>query len=120
LQECKFKCLLVKAVDESLSCLGDSAKCSIYFHLEYSFGIKKDEIPKKPEIFAEKLEALLKDGSCFIERLIIKRLYEGVGLEFEYKENYSFSDYINEVRDLLVKQVKIKSEKEAFKCRKRS
>jgi len=118
LQECKFKCLLVKAVDESLNCLGDSVRYSIYFHLEYTFGIKREEIPKKPEIFADKLEELFKDGSCFIKKLILKRLYESVGLEFKRKENYSFSDYINEIKNLLTKQAEIKAEG-TLACKKR-
>ena len=63
MQKCKFNCLLAKAVDESLSFLGESAKYSIYFHLEYSFELRREEIPKRPEIFAEKLESLLKDLS---------------------------------------------------------
>jgi len=104
MQKCKFNRLLAKAVDESLSFLGESAKYSIYFHLEYSFGLRREEIPKRPEIFAEKLESLLKDGSIYIERLILKRLYESVGLELKCKENYSFLDYINEVKELLSKQ----------------
>ena len=119
MQKCKFKCLLVKAVDESLSFLGDSAKCSIYFYLETSFGIKREEIPKKPEVFAEKLEELFKDGSCYIKRLILKRLYESVGLELKCKKDYSFADYINEVKEFLDKQAENKVEGRLLKCGKK-
>lgn len=100
----KFECLLIKAVDEGLECLGSSVKCSIYFHLENSFGLKKDEIPKKPKDFSQNLEALFKDGSNYIEKLILKRLYENVGLEFKYRENYGFADYVDEVKRLLARK----------------
>ena len=119
LQKCRFKCLLVKAVDESLSFLGDSAKCSIYFHLETSFGMKREEIPKKPEVFAEKLEELFKEGSCYIKRLILKRLYESAGLELKCKKGYSFTDYINEVKEFLDKQAENKVEERLLKCGKK-
>jgi len=104
LSKCKFDCLLIKAVDESLSCLGVSVKHSIYFYLENSFGLRRNEIPRKPEAFSQNLEVLFKDGSNCIEKLILKRLYETVGLKFEYREGRRFADYINEVRRFLAKQ----------------
>ena len=118
MQKCKFNRLLAKAVDESLSFLGESAKYSIYFHLEYSFGLRKEEIPKRPEVFAEKLESLFKDGSIYIKRLILKRLYESVGLELKCKRNYSFLDYINEVKELLSKQGEKKVKERFLNCGK--
>jgi len=116
LQKCKFDCLLVKAIDESLNFLGESAKYSIYFHLEVSFGLKKEEIPKKPDVFAEKLEELFRDGSEYIKRIILKRLFESAGLKLKCKEGYSFIDYINEVREFLDKQAEKKSEKRPLEC----
>lgn len=118
LQKCKFDCLLVKAVDESLNFLGESAKFSIYFHLKVSFGLKREEIPKKPEVFAEKLEELFRDGSKYIKRIILKRLFESVGLELKCKKGYSFTDYINEVREFLEKQTEKKGEKRPLECRR--
>jgi len=62
MQKCKFNCLLAKAVDESLSFLGEPAKYSIYFHLECPFGLRREEMPKRPEVFAENLRASLRMG----------------------------------------------------------
>ncbi len=118
LQKCKFKCLFIKAIDESLSYLGESAKYYIYFHLEYTFGVRREEIPEKPEIFAEKLEELFMDGSTYIERLILKRLFENVGLELKCKKGYSFTDYINEIREFLCEQNEKKIEGRVLECRK--
>ena len=119
LQKCRFKCLFTKAVEESLSLLGESAKCSIYFHLETSFEIKREEIPKNPEVFAEKLEELFGGGSRYIKRLILKRLYESAGLELKCKKGYSFTDYINEVKEFLNKQIENKVEERLLKCGKK-
>ena len=47
-----FEQILVDAVDESLMILGQSARASIYLHLESKYRIRKDEIPQKLEVFS--------------------------------------------------------------------
>jgi hypothetical protein len=34
-----------------------------------------------------------------IEQMILKKLYHGLGLRFEEKPGYDFSDYIRELRE---------------------
>jgi len=48
-----FEKLLIEAVDEALASLGESAKQSIYFHLENKFKIAKNEIPYRLEDFTD-------------------------------------------------------------------
>jgi len=103
----RFENLLLKAVDESLCCLGDSVKRSIYFYLENSFGMRKNNIPKELEVFSKNLEALFKDGSYYIERLIVKRLYEILGLDFEQENDFSFIDYVNKAKFFYTEQKKM-------------
>lgn len=62
LPKSEFDKLLLAAVDEGLSILGESSKKAIYFHLERNFGIKKDEIPSKVEVFSEALEQIFRAG----------------------------------------------------------
>lgn len=78
-----FDKLLLEAVDEGLSSLGESPKQAIYFHLEKSFNIKKQEIPYKIEAFADALEKIFGLGANFLENLIVKNLYEKVGRSFK-------------------------------------
>jgi hypothetical protein len=76
--------LLLEAVDEALSSLGDSGKQAVYFHLKKSFNIEKRDIPHKIEKFADAIEKTFGLGSKFLEILIMKHLYEKVGQVFEY------------------------------------
>lgn len=73
-----FERFLIEAVDESLSSLGESSKQAIYYHLEKSFNIKKQEIPKNVESFVQALEKIFGLGANFIETLIMARLNEKV------------------------------------------
>ena len=75
-----FEKLLLEAVDECLSSLGESSKQAIYFHLEKGFNIKKQEIPRKIEAFALAMEQLFGTGANFLEALFLKTLYEKTGL----------------------------------------
>ena len=85
-----FEELLAEAVDEGLSSLGDSAKQAIYFHLEKTFSIEKQNIPNKIEEFTNAIEKIFGLGAKTLEIRIIKSLYEKVGRDFKYfpeKEN---------------------------------
>lgn len=73
-----FENFLLEAVDESLSSLGESSKQAIYYHLEKSFNVKKQEIPIKVEAFIAALERIFGLGADFIESLIMVRLNEKV------------------------------------------
>ena len=73
-----FEQLLLQAIDEGLSSLGESSKQAIYYHLEKSFAIKKEEIPRRIEPFEGALKKIFGIGADFIETLIMKRLTEKV------------------------------------------
>ena len=60
--------------------------------------LKKEEIAEKPEVFSAGLEMLLGSGASVIEDLILNSLYRELGLKFEEKDGYEFSDYIKELR----------------------
>ena len=92
-----FERLLMEAIDEGLSSVGDSPKHAIYFHLEKSFNIKKKEIPKKVEVFEDAIEKIFGFGAEFLEVLIMKRLYEKIGgvLELEDTSDFAFTKYVN-------------------------
>jgi len=95
-----FEKLLLKAVDEGLSSLGETSKQAIYFHLEKSFNIKKQEIPSKIEAFAKAIEKIFGSGADFLEILIMKRLYEKIGGVFEWQESteFVFIEYVTVAR----------------------
>jgi hypothetical protein len=92
-----FKRLLLEAVDEGLSSLGDSPKQTIYFSLEKTFSIKKQDIPNKIEEFTNAIEKIFGYGANLLEIQIIKHLYKKVGHDFRYfpeKDGLSFTEYV--------------------------
>ncbi len=90
-----FDPVVLKAVDESLAVLGETAKGAVCYHLERSFQIRREEIPEKLEAFREALSALLGDGARVVERLIARNLYGRLGLDFEEQKNWTLVDYVN-------------------------
>jgi len=85
-----FNKLFLDAVDDALSSLGDSAKQSIYFHLESKFKISRNEIPCRFQDFAAGLEKIFGVGARFLEILIMKKLYEKTGKPIEWNDSKEF------------------------------
>jgi hypothetical protein len=75
-----FAKLLIAAVEESLASLGDSSKQAIFYHLEASFKLKKENIPVNLTEFAMALERIFGPGAPYLEKLIAQRLHEKLGL----------------------------------------
>ena len=90
--------ILLEAVEEGLSSLGDSPKQAIFFHLEASFKISKDKIPANLTEFAKALEKIFGPGAPYLEKLIVKCLYEKLGLKLEEEETWNFLDYIDNAK----------------------
>ena len=99
LTERAFQKLLLEAVDSTLSSLGDSARQSVYFHLEKKFDISRDEIPSRIEDFDHGLEQIFGVGTRFLEVLMMKKLYEEMGskgkiLQLDQRKEFKFVDYV--------------------------
>ncbi|PVX23247.1 MAG: hypothetical protein CW691_11230 [Candidatus Bathyarchaeum sp.] len=96
-----FEKLLLEAIDEGLSVLGESSKHAIYFYLEKSFKIKKKNIPNRIEEFADALEKIFGTGAKIVEIQIMKCLFNKVGYTFKSyskQKNLTFIEYIEAVK----------------------
>jgi hypothetical protein len=113
-----FDKLLLEAVDEGLSSLGESSKQAIYFHLEKTFSIKKQQIPEKIADFAQAIHRIFGLGANFLEILIIKRLYEKIGVVFELvdAEELALAKYVTVAKRTLREENIIKEKKELIEC----
>lgn len=94
-----FDDALLKAVDEGLMTLGETAKKIVYFHIQNKYFLKIEDIPKNPELFVLALKSLLGMGASFIETLILKKLCAKFGLEVESLKSNQFLEAINEIRE---------------------
>jgi len=102
LPESNLRKILLEAVEEGLSSLGDSPKQAILFHLEASFKIKKEHIPENLTEFAKALEKIFGPGASYLEKLIVKRLYEKLDLNFEDAERRDFLECVDDVKKHLL------------------
>lgn len=75
-REGKFEAIILETVDEIFSSFGLSCKKAIYFQLENTFKIKKQQIPLKIEDFANAIQQIFGAGAKFIELRIIETLHE--------------------------------------------
>ncbi len=99
-----FQKILLEAVDSAFLSLGDSAKHSIYFHLENKFKIAKDEIPRRVEDFNDGLTSIFGPGTQFLEILIMKKLYEkvkpkGKAIKWDENRELDFVDYVKAAKE---------------------
>jgi len=72
---------ILDAIEEGLATLGESPKQAILFHLENTFKLRREEIPKNLTEFKKALEKIFGPGTPYVERLILEKLYGKLNLE---------------------------------------
>ena len=96
-----FEELLLEAIDEGLSLLGESSKQAVYFHLEKDCKINSQDIPYKIEEFTDAFERIFGNGAKILEIRIMKCLFKKVGYTFKHyprPKSLTFTEYIAAVR----------------------
>lgn len=92
--------VLLNAVNFVFNSLGKSCQQALYFHLKTTFNIKKVEIPNKVDEFDNAVRSIFKEGAVFLERLILKKLCEESGVEFEEKFVSDFIEAVSKIRNM--------------------
>ena len=95
-----FEAIIIEAVDEIFSSFGHYCKQAIYFQLENTFKIKKQEIPFKIEDFVDAMEQIFGIGAKIIETKIIEIIHKRTK-DFTYfpkNEDLVFTDYMTSLR----------------------
>ena len=102
----KFDEILLSAIDEALTSLGESAKQSIYFHIKKKSGVSSSSIPMNLEEFQAGLEKIFGVGSRFIEILVMKNLYAKIGQPMEMSKDcqLEFMEYVAAAKRSYLKQ----------------
>jgi hypothetical protein len=81
----KFDAILVEAIDEAFSSLGEKAKSAVYSYLEKMFLIPKKDIPYRLEDFSKSLREIFGLASKHLEILIMKNLNRKISCSYEWK-----------------------------------
>jgi len=72
----EFKQVLLDAITETFSSLGESPKQSIIFHLENTFNLKVDRYGDETENFDRALKSIFGPGAIMLETLILNKITE--------------------------------------------
>lgn len=92
--------LLLSAIDEEFKrVFREEGASVIYSFIENKCELKREKFVEKPEVFSAGLQKLLASAAPVIENMIISDLCSKLGLKFEEKDGYRFSDYFREVRE---------------------
>lgn len=105
-----FEKILLEAVDEGLSSLGESSKEAIYFHLDKNFNVKKHEIPDKIETFTGAVENIFGLGANFLEIAIMIQLHAKVSqrAKWHVSRDLTFTEYVTVAKQSLLHENKPK------------
>jgi hypothetical protein len=98
-----FDELILETVDSTFSALGDSCKQAIYYHLENSYGLKREAIPRNVAAFAHALEDIFGQAAFLLEARILRALH-GKVRNFKYfptQKELSFAAYLENFRSYL-------------------
>jgi len=104
----KFDRTLLDAIEGGLSSLGDSPKEAIFYHLEMSFRLKKENIPLNLSEFQQAMERIFGPGAPYLEKIIIRCLYERLGLGFEELGNADFVTYVDDAKRRVMREEEVK------------
>lgn len=104
----RFNRVLLDAIEGGLSSLGDSPREAIFYHLETSFLLKKENIPLNLSEFRQALEGIFGSGAPYLEKIIIRCLYERLGLDFEDLGHVDFVACVNDAKRRVTRQEEVK------------
>jgi hypothetical protein len=102
--EPSFCKMLLEALDEAFSSLGESIGDAMYFHLKKTFGIRRNEIPFRIDDFSDALERVFGIGARHLEISIMKRLHAKAKIEYKLDlpkwvvSELTFKEYIRSVK----------------------
>ena len=95
-----FEGLLLEAIDEGLSILGESSKQSVYFYLEEKFNLNRLDIPCRIEEFNDAIEQIFGLGGKRLEIQIMQCLFVKVGFpvkSYPDEKSLAFVEYVRAV-----------------------
>jgi hypothetical protein len=86
-----------RSIDEVLETLGKSGKQALTKYLETTIGLKKKEIPQKPELFRKGLNLIFGDQAAdLLETEIVEKLL--TSLEIDPKSKLTLAEAIGLIR----------------------
>jgi hypothetical protein len=101
----EFKQVLLEAIGETFSSLGESPKQSIEYHLEKTFDLKVSQYPEDVAGFDRALKDIFGPGAILLETLILNKLTEKAMQIEGDSEKQEFYAAIRRLNDLWQKNI---------------
>jgi hypothetical protein len=96
----EFNEALLEAIDYAFSSLGESCRSALYFQLETTFRLPKQQIPERPGEFDEALKTIFERGAAFLEKLILRKLCAMLEVSAARNDALDFVDSISMIRSI--------------------
>ncbi|MDG6997358.1 MAG: hypothetical protein JRN52_15685 [Nitrososphaerota archaeon] len=64
----------LSSLDRALDTFGTSVRAVVYYELKKSFGVSREEIPLKPDLFANTIDNLFGVGVATVRHVILREL----------------------------------------------
>lgn len=88
--------IILEVIDKGLNVLGESPKQAIWYYLENSLKIKRDNVPEHVEEFEKALQNFFGIGYGFLKNILIENLQEVTGEDLHFFA--TFADCIQSLR----------------------
>ena len=97
-----FDCTLIKTINEIVVDVFDAEVAeNILQYLQQS-----EQTYSRIRTFSDSLNKILGVGSTIIEDLILETLYSKYNSQFKWKKDYTFIDYVLELKDQVLRRKK--------------
>ncbi len=87
--------LILDSLERGLSTVEGDEKGLVYHHIKENYGIKKEDIPDKPEEFIGAIRKIFGGGSAIIERAIEREMAYVMSSKPEQVDFGRTSNYLN-------------------------
>jgi hypothetical protein len=85
-QKRSFDQILLDAIDEALSSLGENVKTAVYSNLENLYQIRKQDIPSRLSDFSGAVEQFFGLGARYLEIMCMKNLHAKINVTCKWPE----------------------------------
>jgi len=93
---------LVESVDETIRLLfSQKVVDALYLNLKNKRSISREEIPGKLHVLHVVLEEYFGLSACTLGRAIARKFYSKLGLEFQTRNGFQLTDYVDEAKKKL-------------------
>ncbi len=94
----EFDQLLLEAIDDGLSVLGEEPRSAFYQFLATMHALPREDIPEKVEEFSKGLKKALGGAYPVVQRIILRKLFQKLGYSFHESAGLELVDYVLEAK----------------------